>query len=331
MAPMNMTCKNRVLARLERGKGSFVSGGRLAEELGVSRNAVWRAVRALADAGYDIESVTGKGYRLAPSSSILSAASIERYLHHPEIQVEYHETIDSTNSRCKTLAEGGAPAGTLVVAGQQSAGRGRQGRPFYSPAGTGVYFSLLLRPCFAVSDVSLVTTYTAVVVSRAIERLFGVRAQIKWVNDVFADGHKVCGILTEASFDAESGSVAYAVVGIGINVHTPQGGFPEQVADVARALDDKPADDDDQRARLVAAVADAFLDGYDDIPQRAYLDEYRSRSILDGRDVEVFEGTRSYRAHALGIDDNFELHVRLADGTERTLASGEVHIPSGQL
>lgn len=331
MMLMDTTCKDKVLAYLEHSKGAFVSGGKIASELGVSRNAVWKAVRALEAEGHDIESVTGKGYRLAATSSVLSAASIQHYLHHADVVVEYHDSIDSTNTRCKALAESGAAHGVLVVADQQTAGRGRQGRPFFSPAGTGIYFSLLLRPAFSLSDVSLITTYTAAVVAHIIEEQFDVVAQIKWVNDVFADGHKICGILTEASFDAESGSVAYVVVGIGINVHAPHSGFPDDVADVAHALDNKHADDADQRAKLVAAIVDAFLDGYETIPERSYLDAYRQRSLLDGRDVEVFEGARSYRARVLGIDDDFSLRVKCADGTERTLAAGEVHIPSSQL
>ena len=325
------TSKDKVLAWLEQHKGQFVSGAKLAEELGVSRNSVWKAVRALQAGGYHIESVTGKGYRLDAGTSILSAASIERYLAAPGVHVHYHALIDSTNLQLKRLAEAGAPEGTLVVADQQSAGRGRQGRAFFSPSGTGLYFSLLLRPTFSLEDVALVTSYTAVAVAEAIESVFGLPVQIKWVNDIFVGGHKVCGILTEASFDAENGQLAYAVVGIGINVFTPAEGFPADVADVAHAISPQHADAEDTRARLVAAIVDNFMADYARVPERPHLAAYRERSLLDGRSVEVFEGPLSYRAKVLGVNGDLTLQVQLADGTERALVSGEVHIPSSQL
>ena len=325
------TSRDKVLAWLEQHKGQFVSGEKLAELLGVSRNSVWKAVHALQAAGYRIESVTGKGYRLDASTSVLSAASIERYLTAPGVHVHYHDLIDSTNLQLKRLAEAGAPEGTLVVADQQSAGRGRQGRAFYSPSGTGLYFSLLLRPTFSLEDVALVTSFAAVAVAEAIESVFGLPVQIKWVNDIFVEGHKVCGILTEASFDAENGQLAYAVVGIGINVFTPVGGFPGDVAEVAHAISPQHTDADDTRARLVAAIVNTFMEGYPDVPARPHLAAYRARSLLDGRSVEVFEGPLNYRAKVLGINDDLTLQVQLSDGTERALISGEVHIPSDQL
>lgn len=325
------TCRDKVLAWLEEHKGRFASGAELARNLGVSRNAVWKAVRSLQEEGYDIESVTGRGYRLDAESSILSAASIEHYLETDGIHVEYHDSIDSTNQEAKRLADLGAPEGTLVVADQQSAGRGRQGRPFYSPSGTGVYFSLLLRPAFPLSDMAYVTSYAAVAVALAIEKVFGTRTQIKWVNDVFVDGHKVCGILTEGSFDAESGALSSMVVGIGINVLTPEGGFPDDISGVAHAISPAHVDDGDYRARLVASVVDLFMARYPDIPECPHLEAYRERSLLDGRDVEVFEGNAVYHAHVLGVNDDLTLRVRLDDGTIRHLCCGEVHIPSSQL
>lgn len=228
MTTMNTTTKDRVLQRLEAHKGSFVSGGKLASDLGVTRNSIWKAIRALQAEGYDIESVTGRGYRLSAASTILSAASIQHYVTDHRIVVEYHDSIDSTNTRCKLLAEHGAPEGTFVVANCQTAGRGRQGRPFYSPKGAGIYFSLLLRPTFELEDVSLLTTYAACVTARAIEEIFGLQTQIKWVNDIFCNGHKVCGILTEAQFSAESHAVTYVVVGIGVNARDPKAAIPSK-------------------------------------------------------------------------------------------------------
>lgn len=329
---MQKTSKDTVLAHLERHKGSFVSGASIASDLRLSRNAVWKAVRALANEGYPIESVTGKGYRLQSSSSILSAASIERYAQHPDLRVEFHQTIDSTNTRCKALAEEGAPQGTLVVADCQTAGRGRQGRPFFSPAGSGVYFSICLRPAFALADVTLITSFAAVCLAQAADEACGTRTQIKWVNDLFNEGHKVSGILTEASFDADSGSVSYVVVGIGVNVFDPPGGFPKDVEHVAHSLCGTGPDANDVRARIVAGTCDRIMRGLEQVPERIYLDEYRKRSLLDGRTVRIEErGAEPALATVLGVNDDFTLQVQLADGTQRALSHGEVHIPSDQL
>ena len=330
------TTRDIVLEQLERHKGQFASGGELADGLALSRNAVWKAVEALRKDGWPIESVRGRGYRLDAESSILSAASIRRWLDDAgdlgdSIRVVYHDSIDSTNLEAKRLAESGACEGTLVVAGRQTAGRGRQGRGFFSPAGTGVYFTLLLRPTFEVGDVTLVTSAAAVAVAETIEDVFGKAAQIKWVNDVFTDGRKVSGILTEATFDAESARLAYAVLGIGVNVYTPEEGWPEEVAGVAHAISAGHADSEDRRARLVAGVASRFMRAYPHLPEKPHLEAYRARSLLDGREVEVFEGGGSYRALVLGVTDDFALSVRMGDGTVRELASGEVHIPSSQL
>lgn len=329
---MRKSCKDIVLAHLEAHKGRFASGAALAAELGLSRNAVWKAVRALQEEGHAIEAVTGKGYRLQASSSILSAASIERHLASPDVHVEFHQRIDSTNNRCKALAEDGAPQGTLVVADCQTAGRGRQGRPFFSPAGSGIYFSTVLRPAFALADVTLITSFAAVCLARAVDASCGTHTQIKWVNDLFNEGHKIAGILTEASFDAESGSVAYVVVGIGVNVFDPQDGFPPDVSDVAKSLCGPGPDTRDVRARIVAGTIDGLLEGLARVPERQHLSEYRKRSLLDGRSVYIEQrGGEHVRATVLGINDDFTLQVRCADGTTRSLAHGEVHIPSSQL
>lgn len=326
-----MAVKDQVLSYLESHKGTFVSGAALAKELGVTRNSVWKAIKGLEAQGYAIEGVTNKGYRLADDCSILSAASIERFLTNPKVRVEFHETIDSTNNRAKELAASGAPQGTLVVADCQTAGRGRQGRPFYSPAGTGVYFTLVLRPGFALGDVTYITSYAAVCTATAMEEIFGVEVQIKWVNDVFVAGHKCCGILTEAAVLPETGGVDYAVVGIGINVAQPQGGFPDEFKGVAQALCPHGAQDGDTRARLVARIADLLMADVDAIPSCPHLESYRAHSLLDGRTVTVYMGSESFTATVIGVNDNFTLEVELEDGTRKALTSGEVHIPSSQL
>lgn len=326
-----MNTKERVLKALEEHRGDFISGAALAQELELSRNSIWKAIKALQQDGHSISSGTNKGYRLDDASGVLSKTSIVYELATPGIAVEYHKSIDSTNNRAKLLAAQGCPHGTLIVANEQTAGRGRQGRPFYSPADSGVYFSLVLRPSFSMEDVTLLTSYAAVCCVKAIEDVFGVKAGIKWVNDVFVGDYKCCGILTEASVLPETGSIDYVVVGIGINISEPKGGFPPEFASIAHALSPKASSSARTRAALVAKVVDYFMEDYAGIPTCAYLDYYRERSILTGRNVHVFEGNTDYRATVLGINDDFTLEVQLEDGMHRVLNHGEVHIPSAQL
>ena len=199
--------KEQVLGFLWKAQDDYISGAELARRLGVSRTAVWKAMGQLRAQGYLIESVTNKGYRLSPCSDVLSAAGVEKYLKTQSLSIRVVDEVDSTNSVLKRMAAEGAPQGSVLIAERQSAGRGRMGRSFYSPPGTGLYMSLLLRPCMEAQRATLVTTSAAVAVAEAIERLAGEAAQIKWVNDVLFHGRKVCGILTEAGMDFESGMI----------------------------------------------------------------------------------------------------------------------------
>lgn len=327
---MQTNTKKRVRELLERSPGAFVSGAHIADELGISRNSVWKAVGALRDEGFEIESVPRRGHRLVSSPSVFDGASIARLIDDPRVTIAFHELVSSTNTVAKQLAEEGAPEGTLVVANAQNAGRGRQGRSFSSPKDTGTYFTLILRPRFALADVALITSYAACCLAVTIDECTDRHAQIKWVNDVFVDGRKVSGILSEASFDAETQSIAYVVVGIGVNVIEPEGGFDDET-NVAGALVDASDDANALRRRIVAGTVNHFMRDYERIPQMPHLADYRERSLLDGRHVTVHAGAETFEATVLGIDDDFTLRVRLDSGEERTLASGEVHIPSTQL
>lgn len=326
-----MSTKDKTLAYLQEHSGEFMSGEDLANALGVSRNSVWKAIKTLQSTGYPIYAVSGKGYCLAQNSDVLSREAVQKRIKDHRVTVEFHPTIGSTNARAKELTAQGVPEGTLIVANQQTAGRGRRGRAFYSPADTGVYFSLVLRPSFDLGDVTLITSYAATCVAHAIEDVFGLDAQIKWVNDVFVDGRKCCGILTEAAITPENGGIDYVVLGIGINVYEPKGGFSEESAGIARALwqDSEPVPDG--RARVAAATINRFMKDYERIPTRPHLEEYRKRSLLDGRCVQITQGMESFAATVLGINDDFSLRVRLEDGSERNLQHGEASIPSSQL
>lgn len=318
-----MTVKERTLNALLAQRGEYLSGGELSRRLSVSRNAVWKAVRSLQEDGYDIDAVTGKGYRLG-AGDVLSEQGIACYLKTDGLRLQVYPCVTSTNRLVKELGEQGEPEGAVVVAGEQTEGRGRRGRRFCSPPDTGLYMSVLLRPCVDASGSLLITTAAAVAVARAIERLSAQTAQIKWVNDVYCRNKKVCGILTEASLDAESGGLDYAVLGIGINVQPPKDGFPPDVAAVAGAVFDTAHTDG--RCQMAAAVLDEFFAEYTRLEQRGFVAEYRARSLLPGRHITVKLASGDRGATALAVDDECRLSVRFDDGEERTLSSGEVSI-----
>ena len=258
---------------------------------------------------------------------ILSEAEITANLRNFDVfHVETRKSVTSTNTILRELAAQGAPEGYVLAADEQTAGKGRLGRHFYSPAGHGVYFSVLLRPGSKTKEPGLITTAAAVAAARALEDVFGVKAGIKWVNDLFVDGKKICGILTEASFDSESGFIKSAVLGIGINITKPDEGYPEWAGGAAAALTDMRSGVDGGRCRLIAAALDDFWEFYQNLSERGFMEEYKTRSIVLGKDIFVLTHEGKKRAHALAIDDGCELVVRYTDGRIEKLGAGEVSI-----
>lgn len=324
-----MGVKAELLKELENNRGSFISGAELAARINVSRNAVWKAVKALTDDGYEILSVKSRGYCLTPSNDILSPQSVEKYLgaesDFKDFKIEVKSRVTSTNTVLKEYAASGAPHGTVLIAEEQSGGRGRRGnKRFSSPRGTGLYMSILLRPNISTDDAMLLTSAAAVAVAESVEELTGRETQIKWVNDVLCGGKKICGILTEASFDLESGALDYAVVGIGVNITEPEGGFSDEIKDVAGAIFEKNPPSD-ARSALAAAILTNFKKYYETLGERAFLEGYKSRSCVVGKDITIIQGDRVRQAVALGIDDECRLRVRCGD-EEELLSSGEISI-----
>ena len=318
--------KDRVLDSLRRSGGSYVSGGALSAELSLSRTAVWKAVEQLRAEGFVIESAPKKGYRLLSGGDALTESVVRAYLRRRDLDLRVYKSISSTNTVLKQLAESGAAEGTVLLAEEQTAGRGRMSRSFFSPPRSGLYMSLLLRPHMSAQLSTRITACAAVAVAEAIEELTGCRAEIKWVNDVLVDGKKVCGILTEGSIDCESGLMHYAIVGIGINIRPPEGDFPAELRQIAGALPAAP-DGEDLRCRLAAAVLDRLMDLYEQLPEGDCYEAYKSRSCLIGREINILplEG-EPVPATAIAVEPDFSLRVRLADGTETCLSSGEVSV-----
>ena len=318
-----------LLVALDAARGRYISGQELAAQLGVSRTAVWKAVAALRRDGIPIKAVTNRGYTLAQSVDVLNAAAVAAQLDEATVkalQIEVVDRLPGTNAALRSRADAGAREGLVLIAQAQSAGRGRGGHSFYSPPG-GLYMSILLRPEIGARQAVGLTAMAAVAAARAAERLCGVPITIKWVNDLWKNGKKVCGILTEAALDLESGMLDYAVLGLGFNVAAPADGWPEDLRDVAGALyDGSPAPG--ARAALAAAFLNAFWPLYRAGPRSGYLDEYRRRQALTGQRVLVTPRRGTPRAAQVqGIDDECKLVVRF-DGESRPAAlnSGEVSV-----
>jgi len=210
-----------------------------------------------------------------------------------------------------------------MIAAAQTEGRGRLGRTFYSPDGTGLYMSILLRPTISANEALFITTAAAVAVCHAIERVSDRTARIKWVNDIFCDDKKVCGILTEAALDPETGGLSYAVLGIGVNVCDPQGGFPDELCRIAASVFGQREGD---RCQLAAAIIDEFFAEYATLSEGRFIEEYRARSMLCGRQITVKAPSGDRQATAVEVDEQCHLLVRYNDGTEEMLSSGDVSI-----
>lgn len=238
-------------------------------------------------------------------------------------EIEIHPELGSTNDRAKELALSGAVHGTVVLAQRQSAGRGRFGRVFHSPEGSGVYFSCILRPQLPPDRAVLLTCMAAVAVARAMEKLADVDAKIKWVNDVYIQNKKACGILCEAGLDYAAGKLDYVVMGIGVNVGFME--FPEELREIATSLSNESGEAI-PRTRFIAELINQLNILSPQLVSGGFMEEYRSRSNVIGREVEVFRGDERYRAVAAGISDEGELIVRREDGSEVCLHSGEISL-----
>lgn len=254
----------------------------------------------------------------------LSARKIKEYLKNDTyINITVVECVDSTNKYLKEKAVGGAKEGTVVIADTQTGGRGRFTRKFYSPSGCGIYMSILLKPQIPAKDAVLITSAAAVAVAESCEALCGKKAQIKWVNDVYIEEKKVCGILTEGSIKPD-GNFDFAVLGIGINAFSPEGGFDDEIKDIAGAVFNEKTEN--LRNRLAAEVIDRFFDYYRDLRKKTFLDKYRERSCVTGEKINVIKNGEKIKAVALGIDNDCRLLVEYDDKTQEYLSSGEISI-----
>lgn len=316
----------RILELLRRQEG-FLSGEDIGRELSITRAAVWKGIKKLREEGYEIEAVTNRGYRLTNPETMYNKRELEQGLKTKTMgqSIYFYEETDTTNNRARELALEGAPEGTLVVAEKQTAGRGRRGKVWESPLGTGIWMSLVLRPQIMPAEASVLTLLCGLATAEAIEAETGLSAGIKWPNDILINGKKAVGILTE--MDCEMSEVHFVIPGIGINVNTAS--FPPEIAEIATSLY-LECGKTVSRRRLVHKVLERLEEHYETFLRTgsfaAMLEDYRKHCITLGKEVHVL-GREPFFAEALDITPEGELLVCRADnGKEEVVFSGEVSI-----
>lgn len=311
----------RILERLM--AGGTVSGQAVSAELGVTRAAIWKQIEQLRALGFVIESQGKQGYRLVSCPDSLMAPVIAKELQTRWAgrRIVYLPTVDSTNRYARRLAAEGAEHGTLVVADEQTAGRGRRGRGWISPAGEGVFMSLILRPQRHPSEVAMLSMQTALAVALAIARTTGLDARIKWPNDIVCGGRKVCGMLLEMNADEQT--VHDVVAGVGINVH--QTAFAPEIAQSASSLD-LLCGERVSRAALVRAFLEAFEETDVLMAENRLMVGYRERSATLGQRVQVIAATGSFTGTALAVTDSGSLIVEDEEGQRREVLAADVSV-----
>lgn len=315
------------ILRLLRSADGYISGQELCNRFGVSRTAVWKAINQLKEAGYEIEAQQNKGYRLMAAPDLMTEAEIKSLMHTEWVakEVLYFDTIDSTNIKAQELAEKGYQSGTLVVADKQESGKGRRGRSWVSPSGTGIFMTLMIKPDINPNNASMLTLVAALAVAKAITSVTGEEALIKWPNDIVVNSKKVCGILTE--MNAQFDYINHIVVGIGINVHNES--FPEEISQMASSLMIEAGGKRFHRAQIIAETMSYFEQYYDTFLKTqdlsALVREYDELLVNRNKSVRVLDPKEPFDGKAMGITPKGELIVDTWE-SRKLVSSGEVSV-----
>lgn len=318
--------KSEILRMLRESDG-YVSGQQLCEDMGVSRTAIWKVIKQLQEEGYGIEAVRNKGYHITEYPDVQSKEELQsllktRWAGH---QIVYYKETTSTNAQAKAGGEQGAVHGTLVVADEQSAGKGRRGRSWTSPSGSNIYMSLLLRPELEPIKAPMLTLVMAYSIAEAIRRKEELNVKIKWPNDIVLHKKKVCGILTEMSTEIDY--INYVVIGVGVNANMTE--FPEDLKGKASSLtlDSRSTI---KRAELIAEILREFEKNYEKFLEAGDLSwcirNYNQLLVNQDEDVIIHANGGAYEAHAIGINKEGELLVEKPDKTIEAVFSGEVSV-----
>lgn len=317
--------KDQVLGFLKEKK-AYCSGEEISQKLGVTRAAVWKAIKKLQADGYEIQSSTKKGYYLLQAPNIITPSEIKENLETKLLgqHVYYEEEMDSTNNVAKKLAREDAVEGTLVVTDKQTSGKGRLGRVWESPAGTGIWMSLILRPNILPQFASQLTLVAGLNMCEAIEEVTGLKAMVKWPNDVVIEGKKICGILTEMS--AEMEGINYIVVGIGVNVNMKA--FPESLPYASSLA--LQGGKEYSRKQIIKVFLEKFEKDYNEYKQKTDLESikqrYEEHCITLHKKVKLIKKSEEVVAEAIGINKEGALHVKYEDGTIEDVLSGEISV-----
>ena len=320
--------RKTIVEILKKAGDNFISGESIAGELKVSRTAVWKHIQKLREDGYEILSSERNGYKLKDAPDLLLPSEIQIGLKTKIIglEMEYKPSIDSTNQLAKKLAYHGAADGTIVVAEEQTGGKGRLDRKFFSPRGKGIWFSVILRPNLLPKDAPKCTLMAAVAVAEAMKR-FNLKAEIKWPNDIMHDGRKLVGILTEMT--GEIGKISYIVIGVGINVNIKRKEFPKDLRDVATSLSELTGDEI-SRVKLFRAVLEEFDKLYCKINKSGFdeiLKLWRKYNITLGKNIRVISASdgKSFTGKAIDLNADGALIVETKSGLKAVYA-GDVSI-----
>lgn len=320
--------KSKILSLLREHDSDFVSGQEISRILGVSRTAVWKHIRSLKEGGYEIESHSKIGYRLIETPDRLYGHELSSLLKGKVFgqQVIYREKVGSTNELAKELARKGASQGTVVIAEEQTGGKGRIGRVWYSPAGQGLWFSVILRPEISPIDASKLTLICAVGVAKTIRETTGIAAGIKWPNDVLIDHRKVAGILIE--MNAELDKINYLVIGIGVNVSLDEARVPSELANIAISLEGQKKLKV-TRVALLAALLNNLDHLYEDFLDGKFsqiLTAWKDMSVTLNRWVKVVSGSETEEGIAFDLDDDGALILMKKDGSVKKILAGDVNV-----
>ena len=318
--------KTEILKMLRETEG-YVSGQELCNKFGVSRTAIWKVINQLKEQGYVIDSVQNKGYHITEAPDVMTEEELQscRKTKWAGQEIAYFDEIDSTNIKAKELAEQGYPNGTLVVADQQVSGRGRRGRSWESPPGTGIFMTLMLKPEINPNNASMLTLVAALAVAKAIKDVTGLDAQIKWPNDIVINGKKICGILTEMS--AQFDYINHIVIGIGINVHNEV--FSDEIAHMASSLLLESQGKKFRRAEIIEKVLEYFEEYYEIYLETedltALTGEYNKILVNMNKSVRVLDPKDEFEGKAMGITAKGELIVDTWE-SRKLVSSGEVSV-----
>lgn len=318
--------KEEILKMLRETDG-YISGQELCNKFGVSRTAIWKVMKQLKEAGYNMEAQQNKGYHIVSAPDVMDAAELKSIWKPKWVGCEilYFDSIDSTNTKAQELAEKGYPSGTLVVADKQIAGKGRRGRNWESPSGCGIFMTLMLKPDINPNNASMLTLVSALAVAKALADITGKDAKIKWPNDIVIDGRKVCGILTEMS--AQFDYINNIVIGIGINVNNSS--FPEEISATASSLRLLSGGKKYRRAEIIEKIMEYFEKYYSIFLETedlsALVNEYDAMLVNMKRQVKVLDPKEPFEGTAMGITKTGELIVDTWE-SRKLVSSGEVSV-----